>query len=187
MFAIFPGSALAKLKTPPPWILCFTIMETSRVFGRCCAAVEGAWLEEIAPELCSRTYDRIAWAETSGFVFARQRLFAGALPIHPGRRCHYGRVNQEEARAVFIREALTPCRVREQAAPWLTRCTELVRRLESLEAKLRRNGGKSALADAAELYELGRTLNAAAKLASHLEVEARLEAGQGDDIENYIK
>ena len=140
MFSIFPGSALAKLKTPPPWILCFTIMETSRVFGRCCAAVEGVWLEEIAPELCSRTYDRIAWDETSGFVFARERVFAGALPIHPGRRCHYGRVNPEEARAVFIREALVPCRVKDQAAPWLTRCTELVRRLESLEAKLRRNG-----------------------------------------------
>ena len=139
-FAIFPGSALARLKKPPEWILCFTIMETSRVFGRCCAVVEGAWLEEIAPELCSRTYDRIAWDEISGFVFARERVFAGALPIHPGRRCHYGRVDQEAARAVFIREALVPCRIKDPAAPWLVRCSELVQRLHSFEAKLRRSG-----------------------------------------------
>lgn len=61
----------------------------------------------------------------------------------------------------------------------------LIEKARKAEAGLRR--GKSALADASELYELGRTLNAAAKLASHLELEARLEAGQGDDIENYIK
>ena len=140
MFSIFPGSALAKLKNPPEWLLCFTIMETSRVFGRCCAAVEGAWLEEIAPELCSRTYDRISWDEVSGFVYARERVFAGALPIHPGRRCHYGRVDREAARTVFIREALVPCRIKEPAAPWLVRCNELVRNLHSFEAKLRRSG-----------------------------------------------
>ena len=139
-FAIFPGSALAKLKKAPEWLLCFTIMETSRVFGRCCAVVEGAWLEEIAPELCSRTYDRIAWDEVSGFVFARERVFAGALPIHPGRRCHYGRVDRDAARAVFIREALVPCRIKDPAAPWLVRSNELVRHLHTFEAKLRRSG-----------------------------------------------
>ena len=63
----------------------------------------------------------------------------------------------------------------------------LIDKARKAEAGIRRNGGKIALADAAQLYDLGRTLNAAAKLASHLEVEARLEAGQGDDIENYIK
>ena len=63
----------------------------------------------------------------------------------------------------------------------------LINEARKAEAGIRRNGGKSALADAAELYELGRKLNAAAKLASHIEVEARLEAGQGDNIENYIK
>ena len=140
LFSIFPGSALAKLKKAPEWLLCFTIMETSRVFGRCCAVVEGAWLEEIAPELCSRTYDRIAWDEVSGFVFARERVFAGALPIHPGRRCHYGRVDHAAARAVFIREALVPCRIKDPAAPWLVRCNELVSHLHTFEAKLRRSG-----------------------------------------------
>jgi ATP-dependent helicase HrpA len=140
MFSIFPGSALAKLKKAPEWLLCFTIMETSRVFGRCCAVVEGAWLEEIAPELCSRAYDRVAWDEVSGFVFARERVFAGALPIHPGRRCHYGRVDRDAARTVFIKEALVPCRIKDPAAPWLVRSNELVRHLHTFEAKLRRSG-----------------------------------------------
>ena len=44
----------------------------------------------------------------------------------------------------------------------------------------------SALAAAAQLSYLGQTLAVAAKLASHLEIEARMEAGQGDRIECYI-
>jgi len=136
-FTIFPGSALARMKKPPQWLLCFSIVETSRVFARICAEVEGWWLEEIAPQLCSCIYDRVEWNPDSGFVTARERVMAGRLPIHPGRRCHYGRVNAEEARTVFIKEAFVPALVPSQAAPWIAQYNQLICHLRSLEAKIR--------------------------------------------------
>ena len=57
---------------------------------------------------------------------------------------------------------------------------------ETTLRKSRRKKGWSSLAEAAELYDLGRTLQAATKLANHLEIEARLASGQGDEIERYI-
>ena len=105
-FTLFPGSALAKRKNPPQWVLFFALVETSRVFARGNALIRPEWLELVAPHICSLSYDRIHWDETSGFVYARERVTAGQLLIHPGRRCHYAKVRPDEARAVFIREGL---------------------------------------------------------------------------------
>ena len=55
-FTLFPGSALAKLKKQPQWIMSFALVETSRVFARTNAVVQPQWLEICAPHLCSKTY-----------------------------------------------------------------------------------------------------------------------------------
>ena len=109
--AIFPGSGLAKRKNAPQWILSFSIVETSRTFARCVAEIQPQWLEEIAPFLCKKIYDRIAWDEMSAFVYARERVTAGKLLIHPGRRCSYMRIDPVKTREVFIHEGLTEGKV----------------------------------------------------------------------------
>ena len=38
-YLIFPGSGLARRKNPPDFMLSFHLVETSRVFARCNAAV----------------------------------------------------------------------------------------------------------------------------------------------------
>jgi ATP-dependent helicase HrpA len=110
---------LAKRKNPPKWLLSFALMETSRVFGRINAEVKGEWLEEIAPHLCRASYDNICWDEKSGFVYAREQLHAGSLLIHPGRRRHYGKIDEKASRQIFIREGLAQGKVHLQNCSWL--------------------------------------------------------------------
>ncbi|MBQ9336331.1 MAG: ATP-dependent RNA helicase HrpA [Lentisphaeria bacterium] len=136
-FVIFPGSALAKLKKTPPWIMSFVLVETSRVFARTNAVVQPRWLEETAPHICSRTYDLIRWDPESGFVYARERVMAGQLLIHPGRRCAYARVRPDEARLVFIREGLASGLARLPGS-WLDGFNGLVDSLRQLETRMRR-------------------------------------------------
>ena len=136
-FTIFPGSALAKLKKTPPWIMSFVLVETSRVFARTNAVVEPRWLEETAPHICSRTYDLIHWDADSGFVYARERVMAGQLLIHPGRRCHYAKVRPDEARHVFIREGLASGLARLPGS-WLDGFNSILQDLKQLEIKMRR-------------------------------------------------
>ncbi len=92
-FLLFPGSSLTRLKAPPRWILTFALVETSRVFARNCCVVLPEWLEETAPHICTKHYDSVHWDATSGFVYAREKVMAGQLVIHPGRRRHYGPIH----------------------------------------------------------------------------------------------
>ena len=135
--AIFPGSGLAKRKNAPQWILSFSIVETSRTFARCVAEIQPQWLEEIAPFLCKKIYDRIAWEETSAFVYARERVTAGKLLIHPGRRCSYMRIDPVKTREVFIHEGLTEGKVMISGT-WTDTFSRKLQALRLLEIKQRR-------------------------------------------------
>ncbi len=137
-YQVFPGSALAKAKSAAKWILSFTIVETTRPYARCNAVVEGMWLEKAAPHLCTKTYDAIRWDETTGFVSAREKVMAGQLLIHPGRRCHYGKIDPAKAREVFIREALAQGRLHLPDVAWVARFERDYHALRRLEIKLRR-------------------------------------------------
>ena len=105
-FVIFPGSGLAKLKKLPEWIVCFSLVETSRLFGRNAAVIEPQWLENCTPHLCSRTYDQEHFEAASGFVRAREKVMLGSLLIHAGRRVDFAKHNPAAAREIFIREGL---------------------------------------------------------------------------------
>lgn len=140
-FKIFPGSALSRRKTPPGWLLSFALVETSQVFARTCAEAKPEWLETVAPWLCTPVYDQVRYDPLSGFVYARERLTAGRLLIHPGRQRHYGPVAPAEARQVFIREALVRGAIDEHQAhgvPWLEQYLARLRELRKFELKVRR-------------------------------------------------
>ena len=140
-FKIFPGSALAKRKSLPEWILSFALVETSQVFGRCCAEVKGEWLLDIAPQLCKSVYDQVAYSPQNGFVAARERITCGRLLIHPGRRRHYGPIAPREAREIFIQEALINHNISEHLAkgiPWLEKFLQSARKVRKFELKMRR-------------------------------------------------
>ncbi len=137
-FQVFPGSVLARAKAPAKWILSFAIVETTRAYARCNAVVDGMWLEKAAPHICTKSYDSIRWDENSGFVSAREKIMSGQLLIHPGRRCHYGRIDRKKAREVFIREALASGRLHLPDVPWMREFEQRYRHLKDLEIRFRR-------------------------------------------------
>jgi len=145
-FLIFPGSALSK--KPPKWVMAFTLLQTSRLFARECAALRPEWVEEVAPHLCRYQYERPVWNPTRGFVEAEERVSLGQLTLRQGDRVHYGRIDPEEARRIFIRDALVPGDLKI-SHPSFRAYLDVRASLDTWERKLRRPGyflGSDALA-----------------------------------------
>ncbi|MDQ1609790.1 MAG: ATP-dependent helicase HrpA, partial [Microbacteriaceae bacterium] len=67
-FVIFPGSTLAKKQ--PTAVMSAELVETSRLFARMNAAIDPAWAEAIAGDLCKRNYSEPHWEKKQGAVVA---------------------------------------------------------------------------------------------------------------------
>ena len=121
---VFPGSALfaktlpkpksgpAAISSKPPakpsqpeWLVAGEIVETTRPFARTVAAIDPAWIIELAPHLVRITHDHARWDSEAGRVLARERVLLRGLLLRE-RTIGYGRVNPAEATAIFIRAAL---------------------------------------------------------------------------------
>lgn len=103
-FVIFPGSSL--IKKQPAAIMAAELVETSRLFARTVAAIDPAWAEEIAPDLCKRNYSEPHWEKSQGAVVAYEKVTLFGVPIIPRRRVQYSRIDPEVSRDLFIRHAL---------------------------------------------------------------------------------
>jgi ATP-dependent helicase HrpA len=103
-FVIFPGSTLAKKQ--PNAVMSAELVETSRLFARMNAAIDPAWAEPIAGDLCKRSYSEPHWEKNQGAVVAYERVTLYGVPIIPRRRVQYSRIDQELSRELFIRHAL---------------------------------------------------------------------------------
>jgi len=138
-FLLFPGSHLAKCKRLPEWVVCFALMETSRVFGRVAAAVAPEMLLRCAPHLCARSYDQEHFESASGFVRAREKVSLGSLLLHAGRRVDFAKHNPVAAREIFIREGLLTGSVRNGGSA-VDKFNALRERLLEYELRMRKAG-----------------------------------------------
>ena len=137
-FVIFPGSGLARRKKPPEWLVCFALVETSRLFGRNAAAVDPQWLIRGAPHLCARSYDQEHFERSSGFVRARERISLGGLLLSAARTVDFSSHNPEAAREIFIREGILPGLVTGCAG--IERFNAMRKKLLENEIRMRRLG-----------------------------------------------
>jgi ATP-dependent helicase HrpA len=103
-FVLFPGSALAKKQ--PNAVMSAELVETSRLFARMNAAVDPAWAEPLAGDLCKRSFSEPHWEKKQGSVVAYERVTLYGVPIIPRRRIQFSRVDPAYARDLFIRHAL---------------------------------------------------------------------------------
>ena len=103
-FLIFPGSALAK--KPPEAIMSAELVETSALYARMNAAIDTAWAEEIAGDLCKRSFSEPHWEKKLGAVIGYERVVLFGLPIITKRKIQYSRVDPMFSRELFIRHAL---------------------------------------------------------------------------------
>ncbi len=134
-FSIFPGSVLKKGKAK--WVVASELVETAKLFGRCVAKIDPAWLEKIAGNLCKKHYSDPHWEKKRAQVTAYERVTLYGLTVMPKRRVHYGSINANESREIFIWKALV-------AGEYVTKASffvhnhALIKEIEDLEHKTRR-------------------------------------------------
>ncbi|MEO7423649.1 MAG: DUF3418 domain-containing protein, partial [Fibrobacteria bacterium] len=129
-----PGSALAKRK--PEWIVAGEVRQTSRVYIYRACEIKPAWVEEIAPEACKRSYANVAWNPERGFVEALERVSYKGFAIRQDRRVNYESVAPEECAAIFWSEGV----IRDGSGapfPFREANKRVLESLASLEAKAR--------------------------------------------------
>ncbi|MEI7842233.1 MAG: ATP-dependent RNA helicase HrpA [Gallionellaceae bacterium] len=134
-FFIAANSVLAKKGSK--WVVAAEIVETTKLFARCVARIEPEWLEEVGAHLIKRHYYDAHWEKKNAQVAAWERSTLHGLVINPKKRVHYGPMNPEESREVFIREALVNGEFNTQA-PFFTHNQKLIADIEALEHKARR-------------------------------------------------
>jgi len=134
-FTIAPGTPLAS--KPPKWVVAGSIMETTRVFARMVASVEPQWIERAGEHLLKRSYAEPRWVEQKGIVGALESVSLYGLTLVGQRRVNYGSVAPQEAREIFVREALVEGHSTLRAE-FLQHNAALRREVEDLEAKVRR-------------------------------------------------
>ena len=134
-FYIAPNSVLAKKGAK--WIVAAEIIETTKLYARCAARIEPEWLEEVGSHLIKRHYYDPHWEKKAAQVAAFERSTLFGILINPKKRVHYGPMNVEESRSVFIRQALVEGEFNTQAA-FFAHNQKLIQDIEALEHKSRR-------------------------------------------------
>ncbi|MCI5143350.1 MAG: DUF3418 domain-containing protein, partial [Candidatus Electrothrix sp. ATG1] len=137
---LFPGSGLYN--KGGQWIVAADFVHTSQLFARMAASIEVDWLERLGGDLCKRSYSGPHWQKKSGQVTAREKVTLFGLVIAADRRVNYGRISKktaEEAKEIFIREALIPGELRGKY-PFLEHNLALIQQQAEMEERLRKRG-----------------------------------------------
>jgi ATP-dependent helicase HrpA len=136
-FNIFPGSALAK--SPPLWVLSATLLDTQKLYGITNARIEPQWAIEQAAHLIRRAHHDPHWDRKRGQVMALEQITLFGLTLVERRPVHYGSIDPQEARRIFIAEALVPCEIDAQAR-CIAHNRSVLMAARAEEAKQRRHG-----------------------------------------------
>ncbi len=133
-FWVHPGSGTKK---PGKWIVGAELVETTRLFARTVATIEPQWLEELGAHLLKRHRDNPHWEKMRAQVVALERGTLYGLPLYTSRRVHYGPLDPELSRGIFIRSALVEGEF-DTKAPFFAHNRRLVAEIERMEHKSRR-------------------------------------------------
>ncbi len=130
-----PGAHLSK--KPGRWLVAAELVETTRLYGRGLAAIDPQWIPPIAGHLLKTQLLEPHWEKKAGEVVALERATLYGIVIYNNRRVNFGRVDPAGAREIFIREALVEGEW-ETRLPFLAHNRKLIRQVEELEHKARR-------------------------------------------------
>ena len=134
-FGISPGSSLFRKQ--PQWVMSAELVETTRLWARFNARTDPAWIERLAQHLVKRSYSEPHWEKKRGSAVALEKVTLYGVPLVVGRKVGYAKINPEESRDLFIRNALVE-------GDWETHHRffhdnrAMIRRLTELEARARR-------------------------------------------------
>ena len=134
-FFLHPGSGLSGAK--PQWVMAAELVRTTKLYARCGAKIDPAWIEQLGAHLVKRTYSEPRWKRESGRVIANERVLLHGLELIAKRPVHFGPIDPKTSREVFIENALVRGEMQTDAA-FLTHNLDLVEEISELEAKMRR-------------------------------------------------
>jgi ATP-dependent helicase HrpA len=134
-FFLPQDSVLAKKKSK--WVIAAELTETTKLYGRCVAEILPEWIEQAGKRLLARSYHDPHWEKKSGQVIAFERATLYGLPVVTKRRVHFGPIDPQQSRELFIRGALV-ARDFDSKAPYFAHNTKLIKEVEALEHKSRR-------------------------------------------------
>ncbi|MBT9567732.1 MAG: ATP-dependent RNA helicase HrpA [Thiobacillus sp.] len=153
--SIHPGSALAKkapargtpqdarspggLGAGPKWIMAAELTDTGRLLARTVAEVRPEWIEAAGRHLLTRMYIEPHWEKDGARVVAFERVSLYGITLAPRRKVHYGSIDPELSRELFIRGALVAGEY-DTRAPWFAHNRALIKEIEDLEHKARKSG-----------------------------------------------
>jgi ATP-dependent helicase HrpA len=133
-FWVHPGSGTKK---PGKWVVAAELVETTRLYARTVATIEPQWLEELGAHLLKRHRDNPHWEKMRAQVVAVERGTLYGLPVYTNRRVHYGPLDPDLSRGIFIRSALVEGEL-DTRAPFFAHNRRLLAEIERLEHKSRR-------------------------------------------------
>ena len=133
-FWVHPGS---HTKRPGKWLVAAELVETTRLYARTVATIDVQWLEELGAHLLKRHRDNPHWEKNRAQVVAVERGTLYGLPVYTNRRVHYGPLDPELSRKLFIRSALVAGEFVTKA-PFFAHNQRLVSEIERMEHKQRR-------------------------------------------------
>lgn len=168
-FHIAPGSALKKNR--PKWVMAAELVDTSKLYARGVAKIEPDWIEPLARGLTQSHYSDPRWDRRQGMVIAWERVSLYGLTIVPQRRVHYGPINPDLAREIFIREALANHEL-DTRAPFMQANLQLIAEVQALEHKARR---QDVLVDEQQLFDFYNSVVPAINAEHHIYNAASFE------------
>ena len=133
---IFPGSS--QFSARPTWIVSAEILETTRTFARCVAHIDRAWIEPLAGHILKRSYRDPCFDPESGQVLATEEVSLYGISIVGERKVDFGSVNLENAREIYIQNALVK-RLSRTKLRFFKKNLRLLSDAETREAKTRRS------------------------------------------------
>ncbi len=134
-FVIHPGSSMVK--KAGRWVLAAELVETSRLYARCIAQIDPRWVERAGRHLLQKSWSDARWDKKSGQVVANERGSVFGLPVYHGRRVHYGRIDVQAAREIFLRQGLVPGEL-DTNLPFVAQNRKLIESIKRLEHQSRR-------------------------------------------------
>jgi ATP-dependent helicase HrpA len=120
-------------------VLSATLLDTEKVWSLTNAAIEPDWAIAELPHLLARRHFDPHWSRAQGRVIGSEQVSLFGLVLAPKKPVHYGALFPQEARAIFVREALLTGEINPRS-PFLARNLRTLEQAKQEEAKLRRAG-----------------------------------------------
>jgi len=134
-FHLSPGSNIKRRRSK--WVMAADLVDTTKLYARTAAEIDVEWIESLSLHLAEHHHTDPYWDTKLSRVNAHERITLYGLTIVAKRNVHFGPINPEIAREIFIRQGLVLGGYVSKGLFWKHN-QDLIEEVELLEHKARR-------------------------------------------------